>query len=374
MKIGIFSESYEPIVNGVSVSVAVLRDGLVSRGHDVFVFAPAYPGHKDDYDKVVRVPSNSLFVKGYPLPYPRIPDFRHLGLDIVHTQIPFTLGTLAQNVCLKEGIPVVSTNHTLYADYAHYCKFLPQGLTVPLLIKWMRRYYNRCRRVCVPSGPIGELLRSYGVTVPLDVIKTGIKGVPDYTEADKAEARAKLGVPEDKTMLLYVGRVAEEKNLGLLMKSLAALKRSDVVTYMVGGGPALHEIENEARALGVGEIVFTGMLDHAEIIPYLMAADVFAFPSVTDTQGIAVAEAMSAALPCVSMNAGGIPENMTDGVDGFLCENRVESYSAALKKLFDDPDLRRKMGENAKKDSARFSVGGMIDKFEEFYSKALYEA
>ncbi|MBQ7524926.1 MAG: glycosyltransferase family 4 protein, partial [Abditibacteriota bacterium] len=123
----------------------------------------------------------------------------------------------------------------------------------------------------------------------------------------------------------------------------------------------------------VGEIVFTGMLDHTEITPYLMAADVFAFPSVTDTQGIAVAEAMSAALPCVSMNAGGIPENMTDGVDGFLCENNVESYSGALRKLFDDPDLRRKMGENAKKDSARFSVGGMIDRFEEFYSKALYE-
>lgn len=374
LKIAIFSESYEPIINGVSRSVATLRDGLVKRGHEVFIFAPEFKNHNDDYKNVIRMPSMNV-VKDYPLPllsqsHAR-ENFAYLKPDIVHTQIPFILGHLAKSWSREFRIPLVSTNHTLYADYAHYCPIIPTKTTQKVLISLMRNYYNSCKRVCVPSMPILELLRSYGVNTNIDIIKTGIEPVRDYTINERNELRKKLGY-ENKTVFLYVGRIAKEKNLDLLFEAFARICNEKTIITIVGGGPSLEEAKQKAKTLDIADkVTFTGMLKHDDIIPYFMASDIFVFPSVTDTQGIAICEAMSAQLACISMNAGGIPENMTHERNGFLSENNVEKFARYMELLANDKELREKMGVLSKLDSLKFSIEHMIDSFESFYTAAL---
>ena len=141
MRIALFSESYEPIVNGVSVCVTTLRDELSKRGHEVFVFAPAYKGFVDGRDDVFRFPSrHTVLMPDYPFPIPYAPElfrkFKSLRPDIVHTQTPFLLGIIGRKWARQCGVPVVSTNHTLYTEYAHYMPIIPRALIAML---WLCR-------------------------------------------------------------------------------------------------------------------------------------------------------------------------------------------------------------------------------------------
>lgn len=379
MRIAIFTESYEPIVNGVSVCVSTLREGLVSRGHEVFVFAPSYKGHKDTVEGVFRLPSTHTFLMpDYPFPVPFAPEIRDrfaaIKPDIVHTQTPFLLGVLGARWASRYGVPLVSTNHTLYTEYAHYAPVRPKALTKAFLIRLMRWYYSGCNAVVVPSKPIEAILRSYGVRTPVEVIKTGIDLVPSLSADARSEVRRWFGVGDNDFLLLYVGRIAREKNLRMLLtayKSLLA-RHERVKLVLVGGGPALAETKAFASTLRLdGKAEFVGMLKRSAIAPIYAASDVFVFPSTTETQGIAICEAMSAGLPVVAVNAGGIPENVQDGVDGFLTNDDADEFADRLSFLIAHEAERTRMGECARTNACGFSVERMVDRFEEFYSSII---
>ncbi len=375
MRIAIFTESYEPIVNGVSVCVSTLRDGLTERGHEVFVFAPSFKGHKDSFDCVHRLPSTHTFLMpDYPFPLPFAPKVRErfadIKPDIVHTQTPFLLGVLGARWATRYSVPLVSTNHTLYTEYAHYAPVRPKALTRAFLVRLMRWYYSGCDAVVVPSKPIEGVLRSYGVKTPVEVIKTGVDRVPPISARERSEVRRRYGIGDDEFLLLYVGRIAREKNLRML---LAAYKRvlarhTNVRLMLVGGGPALVETQAYASSLGLdGRAEFAGMLRRPAISPIYAASDAFVFPSTTETQGIAICEAMSAGLPVVAVNAGGIPENVQDGVDGFLTNDDPDEFADRLSFLITHDRERAEMGARARESACDFSVERMVDQFQEFY-------
>lgn len=391
MRIAIFTESYEPIINGVSVCVSTLRDGLTARGHEVYVFAPAYRGHKDESERVLRLPARHTFLMpDYPFPIPFAPEVRRrfavLKPDIVHTQTPFLLGVLGAKWARRHGVPFVSTNHTLYTEYAHYVPIRPKALTRWFLARLMRWYYSGADAVVVPSQPVAEILRGYGVRTRVEVIKTGIEPVPTPSPQQREAVRRRYLSPgplEDGRvepnafLLLYVGRIAREKNLRMLLTAFAKVVSTHPSTrlLLVGGGPALAETKAFAASLGLGDRVeFTGMLNRREIDPIYGAADVFVFPSVTETQGIAICEALSAGLPVVAVNAGGIPENVQDGVDGFLTNDDPAEFADRIAYLIDHPAERAAMSACARANAAAFSIERMVDHFERFYESVIVGA
>ncbi|MCE5321941.1 glycosyltransferase family 4 protein [bacterium] len=379
MRIGIFSESYEPIINGVSVSVCTLRDELSRRGHDVFIFAPTFNGYEDESTNVFRFPSaHTPLMRDYPFPIPFAPELRRtfaaLKLDIVHTQTPFLLGVVGARWARKYGSALVSTNHTLYTEYAHYVPVRPKSLTRGFLTRLMKWYYSGCDGIVVPSNPVERTLRSYGIKNRIEVIKTGVVAIPPSEPEMRKETRVRYGIADDEFLLLYVGRIAREKNLTMLLDAfkIISTKRDKARLLMVGGGPALEETKQYTSGIGLmGKVVFTGMLKRHEIEPIYTSADIFVFPSTTETQGIAICEALSAGLPVVAANAGGIPENVQPEIDGFLTENDPGEFADRIEFLISHEAERTKMGGNARRNASQFSIERMVSDFESLYASII---
>lgn len=381
MHLAIFSESYEPIVNGVSVCVATLRDGLLKAGSQVTVFAPAFAGHCDCYSQVVRVPSlRTPFMPSYPVPVPINSlvsrSFKDSDIDIIHTQTPFVLGMMGRKIGRRNNIPVISTNHTLYTEYAHYFPLRPKLLTKYMMKIMMKNYYNGCEVVIVPSAPVARILESYGVKSRIEIVKTGVEPADGPLDTEtRTRLRSEFIRSEETVLLLYVGRIAREKNMGMLLRALKQLISAgvDAKLVVVGGGPALKETEVYAQSLGLEEsaVVFTGMMPREQIRELYRLADIFVFPSTTETQGIAICEAMSAGLPVVAVNAGGIPENVTDGVDGFLTIDSHEAFADRIRQLIDSPSSRLEMGAKARVSAGKFTVDKMIEQMQQIYGSVL---
>lgn len=379
MRVGIFTESYEPIVNGVSICAGTLRDELTRRGHEVFVFAPAFKGYKDELDNVFRLPAvHTFFMRDYPFPIPFAPKarrtFASLNLDIVHTQTPFLLGVLGAKWARRHGIPLVSTNHTLYTEYAHYVPVRPKALTRAFLVRLMKWYYSRCDAVVVPSSPVEQILRSYGIKTRVEVIKTGVVGISPLQDAESSQVRREHSIADDDFLLLYVGRIAREKNLKMLLKAFKTVvtRHDNARLMLVGGGPAITETKRLAAGLGLNDkLRFAGMLRRHEIDPIYSAADAFVFPSTTETQGIAICEALSAGLPVVAVNAGGIPENVEHEVDGFLTDDDPDEFADRISFLITHERERNDMGARARVNACHFSIDRMVGDFETFYTSVI---
>ena len=371
MHVGIFTESYPPLINGVSTSVQTLTAQLEQAGHRVSVFTSRYPRYQDERAGVFRYPSvNALVEPDYVVPIPFSPRIARLlptlGLDIVHSQSPFFLGILARRTARALDLPHVATNHTLYTEYAHYLPLPTVGVTRRLLVRWMHRFYNSCDHVLAPSELTRRVLTDgCGVQIPITVVPTAIPA-PPYVLARPAETRQEFGLPPDARILLYVGRLAPEKNLDLLLRAFALVmgKTSDTYLVLAGSGNSRRALENRARVLGIHRRTrFAGFLSRTKLDPLYQAADVFLFPSKTETQGLAVGEALAAGLPCVVVDAGGAPEAIRNGGDGFLVEDRAEAMAARALALLADPALHRRLAEEARRGAAARvpeAVGGRI--------------
>jgi len=376
MRVGIFTESYPPLINGVSTSIQTLIAHLEQAGHDVFVFTSRYPHYRDERKGVFRYPSfNAVVEPDYVLPVTFSPRIARiiptLKLDIVHSHSPFFLGLLARRVARSFGLPHVATNHTLYTEYAHYLPLPTVGATRWLLVRWMHDFYNSCDRVLAPSHLTQRVLESYGVRTPISVVPTAIPA-PPYVLQRPPETKHEFGLPPDARLLLYVGRLAPEKNLDLLLRAFAlvAAKTNDTYLILAGSGKSRGILEARARTLGIHRRTrFAGFLGRTKLDPLYQASDLFLFPSKTETQGLAVGEALAAGLPCVVVNAGGAPESVRDGVDGFLVADDAKAMAERTLALLADSAGRHRLSEEAKRGAqARTpeNVGGrMVAVYEE---------
>jgi len=247
MKIGIFTECYKPVMNGVAVSVESFKKGLEEKGHEVFVFAPdnlkaetehsvyRFPSIEDKKGRLYPIMSPSVTLQGSYLPEEIIS-----SLDIIHTQHMFTAGRLARHVARKYNKPLIYTYHTLIAEYTHY-----GGILSPLLKVYLRnmskRFCNTCDQIVTPSNSMKEILKKYGVTKPIDVIMTGIdpKAYKRVSEQENKQLRDKYKIDSKAKICLYISRIAKEKNLEFLFQAFAKIQKEcpDTHLLMVGGGP-----------------------------------------------------------------------------------------------------------------------------------------
>ena len=379
MRIGIFSESYEPVVNGVTVSILNLTRALKELGHEIYVFAPRVRGHVDVENPTIRFPSiTTSRARDYPLAIPFMPKLtervRRLDLDIIHTHTPFMLGRLGLKMARRVGVPLVTTNHTQYIQYAHYVPLAPKSATRKVIRGYMKWYYNNADSVVVPSRPIEEMLRSYGVETPIHIIPTGIALNTSFGPEVRPIVRRRHGIPDDAKVLVYVGRLAKEKNLDLLFHSLKRImrKRKDAYLLLVGDGPYESGCRELCRELKLdGRVVFAGPIPMDQVAKYYLSGDLFTFPSVSDTQGLVLWEALQAGLPCVAVRAGGAPEMLVDGEDSLLTRNSPDDFATKVDILLNDPDMRRRFSEQAVQNGARFHPREMATRMLEVYDSVL---
>jgi 1,2-diacylglycerol 3-alpha-glucosyltransferase len=363
MRIGMFTESYPPLINGVSTSVQTLIAELERAGHSVCVFTSHYPRYTDERPDVYRYPSvNAIVEPDYVLPIPFSARIKatipKLGLDLIHSHSPFMLGMIARHVARQLRLPLVSTNHTLYTEYAHYVPLLPLAFTRRFLIRWMRDYYNSCDHVLAPSELTRQrLLQWYGVRSPVTVIPTGIPE-PPYVLARSTDTKRELGMSPEARLLLYVGRLAPEKNLEMLLHAFQIICGKTSETYLViaGSGKSAPALQRQAQQLGIApRVVFTGFLGRTKLDPLYKASDLFLFPSTTETQGLAVGEALAAGTPAIVVNGGGAPEAIQDGVNGFVVENEPSLMADRALRLLADEPLRRRLATNARLGAAELT-------------------
>ncbi len=378
MRIAVFSDSALPILNGVSVSIDALIRCLREDGHSVHLYTSACRGHRELDPNVHRFRSiRTPITKDYPLAippfYPWYHEFRATGFDLVHTHTPFTVGFVGLRWAQSCGLPVVSTYHTKYDKYAHYMPLLPKGYIRYKTAKHTNYYYNRVQHVITPSQAAKRWLGRHSVTTPTTVVPTGI---PVPKEIDRTRARADLGVAPLQKVLLYTGRIALEKNLGALLEAAREVFQGDpsAVLWVVGDGPSRPESVAMARQLGIGDRVrFFGFVPRHELDAYYAAADVFVFPSMTETQGLVVTEAMSYGLPPVVVQGGGASGSITAGVDGFVVPNDPDDMAQAVLRLLRDPLLYDRTSRNARATALKYTDRAMERKMVEVYRRVLGE-
>lgn len=376
LRIAVFTDSYFPILNGVSVSVHALVQGLRDRGHSVHLFTAGAPGYSDDDPNIHRFRSlETPIARGYPLAIPpfyrTLRVFRRYQFDLIHTHTPFTIGFVGLRWAESHELPIVSTYHTLYDRYAHYLRFLPRRYIRFRIAKHTNFYYNRVQEVLTPSETAKKWLERHSVHTPITVIPTG---VPRGPLLDRVEARASLGISPEQRILLYTGRLAREKNLDTLFEAAAVLFRQDssLRLWLVGDGPFREECRGMTRRLAIGDRVrFVGFVPRDEVNRYYAAADLFVFPSMTETQGLVVLEAMNYGLPAIAVGGGGASENIENGRNGFVVKNDPVEFAHACSDILGDDGLYARLSEGASQTARAQGPEQMIDKVLEVYGRAL---
>ncbi|WP_106477674.1 glycosyltransferase [Phytohalomonas tamaricis] len=348
-----FTNTYRPIVGGVSESVQRLHEQLERQGHRVLVVAPALAGQPEHEPQVFRVPAMQHFNgSDFSVPvlvpsglHERIREFRP---QIIHANHPFLLGDTAARIAQTYRLPLVFTHHTLYEHYTHYVPGNSPTMQ-RFAIALATGFTDMCDAVIAPSESIRDLLIERGVTTPLHVVPSGVN-TEYFSSGDRQVWRNRLGLADDVHVFGHVGRLAQEKNLPFLTRAMCRfLTRTQSAHFLVvGEGEARKAMLKHAQQAGVADRVhFTGVLNGRELVDAYRAMDTFVFASHSETQGMVVAEAMAAGLPVVALNASGVREVVENNQNGFLLPKEdEETFIAALERML-DPEVHRRLSEGS---------------------------
>lgn len=396
MKIAVFCDSYKPYISGVVRSVESFAKELVLLGHHLYIFAPGYRGrdgspptdpviaHLGEEERgtgslqifrFLSIPAPTYTGFSLAIPFsPRLDShLSRLEIDVIHTHSPFLLGRLGAAAARRHKLPLVFTYHTLYHEYIHY---LPMGrrLMQQLVKNSVSRYCRRCDLVIVPSPEMGRFVsQEHGEDIKTVVIPTGIP-VHGFARGDDGWLRKRWGIPPDHRILLFVGRLGQEKNVGLLLEMLARVvrRRPEVRLVLVGGGPAKEELERLALCLGIaGMVTFAGRVPFEGVASYYAGADLFVFPSLTETQGIVLLEAMAARLPVVSVEAHGTKGFLTHGRDGYVVSPEAGEFAERVLELLEDPAKREALAQSGLEKAESMSSSRMAQRLVEVYRTLL---
>lgn len=381
MNILFLSDVYFPRINGVSTSIHTLRGQLLAMGHSVHLVAPDYYSPSDDESWITRLPARTLPFD----PEDRLIRYgRALKIlahnvrgpyDLAHIHTPFAAHFLGLRLAAQMGIPCVETYHTFFEDYLHhYLPFLPRIAARPLARALSRSQCNAVDAVIAPSQPMRDALHGYGVKAPVAVVPTGLEQ-HSFVAGDGAAFRKRYDLPATRPLLLFVGRVAHEKNIGFLLRMLAQLIQThpDALLLIAGEGPAQESVRRESEALQLGEhIRFLGYLDrHTELNDCYAAADVFVFSSLTETQGLVLLEAMAQAVPVVAIAEMGTKSILREGQGALVSPADVTLFAGRVAELLADSALRQRLGQAAACYAQQWSALSMTEKMLQFYQQVM---
>ena len=371
LRVALFSEVYWPMVSGVGVTLLRLTDALHARGHQVRVYSATYPlPPEGDRPEVHRSPSVPLFL--YPdvqWAFPRlrdvVDDLARFQPDVVHVATEFSLGIAGVKAARQLGIPIIASAHTDYDQYA-----ARYGVTWALRAGWhyLRWFYGQAHRVLCPSRIYEQHLHSRGV-LHTGVWSRGVDPSEFHPRFRSESYRTRFGVGPGDLLVTYIGRIAREKNLELLLRAweLVAPSRGAAQLVLVGRGP----LEDEIRRRELPGVHVTGLLRGRELSEAYASADIFTFPSPTETFGNSLLEAMGSGLPSLVAAAGGVLEFSEHGDNAWLVEpNSVGAIAVGLGRLLADPALRRRLSDGALRTAAARRWDVVYDRLLEDYRAA----
>ena len=377
MRVLMISDVYFPRVNGVSTSILTFQQELADQGHDVHLVAPHYPAGHPEMPHITRVESGYVMLdpedrlmKSNKI-YELLPHFRERNFDIVHIQTPFLAHYAGIKLARSLNIPTIETYHTFFEEYLyHYVPLLPRFITRSITRSFSRSQCNAVDAVIVPSIAMSTVLQQYGCTSPIHIAPTGIQ-MSKFDSGDGARFRAKHGIPADRHLLLHVGRVAHEKNIGFLLTVLDHLraKHPNVLLLICGEGPARADLEQQVKRMGLSDnAMFVGYLDReTELLDCYRAADVFIFASRTETQGLVLLEAMALGVPVVSTAVMGTIDILSPKRGALVAEEDVGDFSGKISRLLNDADLRQKIGAEGREYAHTWSAPATARRVADIY-------
>ena len=376
--VAFFTCNYRPLVNGLSLAVERLAAGLRARGHRVLIFAPRYPGARHAEPDCLRLPSLRVPTHhAYAVPLPWLGWRRRALLEarpaIVHAHHPFVLGPYAARLARRLGAPLVFTHHTLYEHYGHYAAAV-SGLAGGIARRRAARFAARADLVVAPSPGVARRLEADGVRARILTIPTGVEMPRNRGPETCAALRRELLGGAAGPLILNVGRLAREKNLAVLLGafSLVAGDAPGAVLCLVGQGDDRARLARLAGSLGVaGKVRFVGAVAPEAVGGYYAAADIFAFPSVSEAQGLVALEALAYGLPVLAARSSAVEDLLTDGVTARIEEATPEGLATGLRDLIASPDRRARLGRAGRAVAAAHPLDASVDRHVQAYRDLL---
>lgn len=374
MRVGIFTESYPPLVNGVSTSILMLEHALTKLGHEVFIITVS--DNKKDYvlennGHILRLPSINLancydykMTSVYPIKAVNM--IKKMNLDVIHSNVEFTVGIFARVVSEQLSIPLVHTYHTNWEDYTHYITKNKKILDdiCKKLLKYLMVFFEdkTVTELIVPSNKIYNLFKDkYKFTKNIHIIQTGIETSKFYKEnfnqKDINSLKKKLGIKKKDFVVMTVSRLAKEKSVDRIINNHKELvkKYSNMKLLIVGDGPDIDKLKDEAKSLGVSDsVIFTGKVPLSDIPIYYQLGNVFVTASKSETQGLTVVEAISSSLPVVAVKDDSFVNSVIEDFNGFVFTDD-EKYINSISKLYEDKDLYNILSNQSRLLSEDFS-------------------
>lgn len=380
-KILITTDLYTTSTNGVVTSVQNLFDVLTEKGHDVRILTISadHHSHKDGAVYYIRsLPIGAVY------PDVRMPvSFRHKLIqeiidwkpDVIHSQCEFFSFQFASRISRITGAPIVHTYHTLYEQYVTY--LVPSKRVGRTLVRVLtRERLKKVRMVVAPTTKVENALHGYGLQKPISVVPSGISLEQHHKRMpaeERLRRRRELGIADDQQVLLNLGRLGTEKNLGELMALFAqALKTNENMVFLiVGDGPAREELEKQAKHLGIsGKVIFTGMVEPQEVQNYYQLADVFASASTSETQGLTYIEAAANGLPLLCRQDDCLAEVLKEGENGYEYSSAQE-FLEAIDTLMENPQLRQAASARSQEIAEHFDKEAFGEAIESLYESVL---
>ncbi|MCG6942277.1 MAG: glycosyltransferase [Thiohalocapsa sp.] len=383
MRVLMISDVYFPRVNGVSTSIQTFGREFIGLGHDVTLLAPDYGQEEPEPFEVIRLPS-----RYFPFdPEDRIIRWGRIrkhharlsaaGFDLVHIHTPFIAHYAGQALARRLGVPVVASYHTFFEQYLDkYVRFVPGS--------WMRfvaRHFSAAQcgdvdALAVPSEAMLEVLLRYGVRTPAEIVPTGID-LDKFHRGDGPGFRRRHGIADERPLLIYVGRLAFEKNCDFLLRMLAQVRAAvpDVLLAIAGEGPARRQLEDLARRLDLGDSVrFLGYLDRdGSLEGCYAAADALVFASRTETQGLVLLESLALGTPVVATAEMGTREVLRDGEGCLIAADDEQDFAAKTVRLLTDADLQSILRARARPYAQRWSAQVMAERMLGLYERVCTE-
>ncbi|MDP1715385.1 MAG: glycosyltransferase [Anaerolineales bacterium] len=382
LRIGLFTDTYAPQVNGVSISLQLVSEGLARRGHQVTVFAPNFPGYKDNEPGVFRIPSlkylNKPPIYVAVLGTPRTTwSLTRKHFDVLHAHSPLTVGFLAYVMASTSHLPLIYTYHTSISDYTHYLKVIGGTSIIRRGARWFSTATtNLGDQVIVPSPKFRRLLLEQKVRKPIHTIPNGIDLSNFKAAKNPGSLRSRLGIKSEAPILLSVGRMDPEKRLDFLVDAFVGISEQnpDARLVFAGDGSAKKDVEAKVAATKVKDrIHFLGMVNRADLPNVLHDATVFLSASTTEVHPISAIEAIASGLPMVAVQDEAFEGMIENDQNGYLVPLDVKAFSDTISALLADRGKLDRFGKHSMQLSERFSIEGQVKALENLYFESVLQ-
>ncbi len=387
MRVGLFTDSYPPFINGVSTSVETLKKSLEKEGHTVYVVTVGHDDKNYKYDeknRILEIPGLPLGIYDYrvaaPYPVKVVNKIRSWHLDVIHSHTELSLGIFARLLAKQFGIPLVHTYHTMYKDYTYYVsrnhKYFDMGCKKG--IEYLSKFYcdNTANAFIVPTIKTYKLFREeYHYDKDIYIVPTGIDASPFLEEnIDKKKVedlRKDLGYTKKDFVLVFVGRMAQEKNIEYLLRVMSKIKNNNIKLLLVGDGPDKEKYEKLKDDLELSKTVtFAGRVEWTKMPYYYHAANACITASTTETQGLTVIEGLASGLPAICIEDDAFRTMVIEGLTGRFFKDEDECVKV-IESLTKDNIQVESMSKQAPFSAKKFSTEEFAKSVIEVYNAAI---